>query len=381
MTGMRGAAGLGAMLLMLPGTVSAAVPLAQDAVDTPRPAYESQPPPSANPLLRAAEEDVLREPQNASARLALGAAYMSTGRFLSAEQALNDAGLLDPDAAANDLRFVLVQIALGKKAEALDRLSAMNIAGREADIGLAMALAGDIERARGLLSSAARGESAMPRLRQNLAFVEALAGNWASAATIAAQDVPPEQMADRLHRWAGVAQFRDTPALQLGALIGVTPQTDPGMPLQLALDRHDARATALASSAAFVATLPVAVPAPSPQQEPIRPAAYTGPPRMRGMRPSEADPESMSQVAAPLRTGNRSLYRAGSRRGMTVSTRAIHFPVRLVALCASDGTPVLGRAADCKRSASPPVRAAPAKLGTSDQPKATPPLIVRSTLP
>ncbi len=343
MTGTRGAAGLGAMLLMLPGTVNAAVPLSQDAVDTPRPAYALQRPPSANTQLRAAEEDVLREPQNASARLALGAAYLGAGRFLSAEQALNDARLLDPDAAANDIRLVLVQIAIGKSADALARLSAMDLTGREADIGLAMALAGDIERARGLLSSAARGESATPRLRQNLAFVEALAGNWAIAATIAAQDVPPEQMADRLHRWAAIAQFRDTPALQLGALIGVAPQADPGMPLQLALGGREARKAALASSDSAAPSQLAADALPDPQHEEVRPAAYTGPPRMRGMRSGEAEPASGPGGAAAVRTSGRSLYRVGSRRGMTVSTRANRFPGRLLAVCASDRIPVLGR--------------------------------------
>jgi hypothetical protein len=329
-------------LLALPGTASAAVPLSV-AADAPAAASVSQRTPSTDPQLRAAEDAALSNPQHAPYRLALGAAYLAAGRFQSAEQALNDALLLDPDVAGADMRLVLVQIALGKKADALARLSAIKTAGREADIGLALALAGDIERARGLLSDAARDDRATPRLRQNLAFVEALAGNWASAAAIAVQDVPPEQMADRLRRWATIVQLRDTPALQLGALVGVVPQNDPGMPLQLALADRTAGTATLASSDTAEKTPPAADIPTTPRQEQIHPAAYTGPPRMRGVRSGEADPESQPQIAAPVRTGGRSLYRAGSRRGMTVSTRANRFPVRLVAVCASDPTPVLGR--------------------------------------
>ncbi|MGC6331337.1 tetratricopeptide repeat protein [Rhizorhabdus sp. FW153] len=343
MTATRGTAGFGAMLLALPSTASAAVPLSEVAADAPAAAYASQRLPSVDPQLRAAEDAVLSNPQHAPSRLALGAAYLASGRFLSAEQALNDALLLDPDAAGAHMRLVLVQIALGKKADALARLSAMKTAGREADIGLALALAGDIGRAHGLLSDAARDDRATPRLRQNLAFVEALAGNWASAAAIAAQDVPPEQMADRLRRWATIVQLGETPAFQLGALVGVLPQADPGMPPALALADRTTETAAFASSNAVAPSRPVADALPEPQQEPVRPAAYTGPPRMRGVRSGEADPESPPLAAAPVRTDGRSLYRTGSRRGMTVSTRANRFPVRLAAVCASDAMPVLGR--------------------------------------
>jgi len=345
MTGRKGRAGVGAIALLLPATLGAAVPPSGRGGDAPPPSYAPRNSPSPDPRLREVEDAVRRAPQNAPARLALGAAYLAAGRFLSAEQVLNDAVRLDPDTPGADMRLVLAQIAVGKKNDAIARLSVMKTASREADIGLALALVGETGKARELLSEAARDDRATPRLRQNLAFVEAFAGNWANAAAIAAQDVPAEQMADRLRRWAVIAQLGDAPAFQIGALIGVVPQDDPGMPLNLALARTDSdpETVALASADGVAPSVSNSDAAQSDRQEPVRPAAYSGPPRMRGLRSGESDLPPQSRTAAPVSTSSRSLYRAGSRRGMTVSTRANRFPVRLAAVCASDAMPVLGR--------------------------------------
>ncbi len=343
MTKIRGAKALGVATLLLPGMAIAAEPLQPPPSDARLPVSGSAPSPAESPLIRAAEDAVSRDPRHATARVALGQAYITAGRFQSAETAFEDALLLDPAVVGADLRLVMVRIALGKKPEALARLAAMRTAGREADVGLALALAGDEARARELLWAAARDERATPRLRQNLAFVEALSGHWASAAAIAAQDVPPEQMADRLTRRPTIAQLRDAPAVQMAALIGVVPQLDTGMPSHLVLAGGKAGTSLLASADVVPQGAPRSEAAQSLQQEPVRPAAYSGPPRMRGVRSGDEDMERQSQIAAPVSTTGRSFYRAGSRRGMTVSTRANRFPVRLVAVCASDRMPVLGR--------------------------------------
>ncbi|MFZ5704244.1 MAG: hypothetical protein ACOY5R_03165 [Pseudomonadota bacterium] len=338
----RNMAGLGAVLLLLPGTGSATPPSAEHALSPHFAAEQDNVSRSDQPLVRSAENEVRHHPAHAQARYMLGGAYLAAGRFLSAEQALADALRLDPELNGASFKLVMVQLALGKKADALTRIDAMAVQGREADIGLALALAGDIDRARQLLGDAARDERASPRIRQNLAFVEALAGRWANAAAIAAQDVPPERMAERLRRWAMIAQLRDAPALQMGALIGVVPQADPGMPEQLALLDDPIRSASVDSAKANGSGPNMMAVDHRLEQDGVRPTAYSGPPRMRSTRATEANPTEAVPSAAPAAGNGRSLYRAGSRRGMTLSGRANRFPVRLVAVCASDTMPVLG---------------------------------------
>jgi Flp pilus assembly protein TadD len=69
-------------------------------------------------------------------------------------------------------------------------------------IGLAYARAG-ARSAQSTCSTAARAARGhIPRTRQNLALAYALGGDWQSARTIAAQDVSPADLADRMTQWA-----------------------------------------------------------------------------------------------------------------------------------------------------------------------------------
>src|SRR4029079_15334768 len=130
-----------------------------------------------------------------------------------------------------------------------------------ADYGLALALAGHPRDAVSVLESAAREPMADARVRQNLALAYALSGDWTQARTVAAQDVPGDQLDARIHQWMQMA----TPGNQstaVASLIGVTPAAvDPGQPTRLALNKTDSRMAEVAPAPA-----PTPVPAPQPQQ-------------------------------------------------------------------------------------------------------------------
>lgn len=71
-----------------------------------------------------------------------------------------------------------------------------------ADIGLALAISGDITSGRALLEAAARQADAEPRTRQNLALIYAMDGDWQRAKATAAVDLPAEQVAATLQQWS-----------------------------------------------------------------------------------------------------------------------------------------------------------------------------------
>ncbi|KQX18488.1 MULTISPECIES: SPOR domain-containing protein [unclassified Sphingomonas] len=251
--------------------------------------------------VRQAEAAVIQAPRDPQARAMLGRAYLAAGRFQSAETALGDALALDPTLVRVAINRALAQIALGRADEAATALDALRGTGNDADVGLALALLGRPDEARPLLLAAARAPGADARVRQNLAFALALEGRWNEAATIAAQDVPLDLVADRLRRWAAVGQLRADPARQVGAMLGVLPVADGGQPAALALVAEPAsRAPVLLAQVApppapplpFVVPPPVLLPVEA--QAPVLPAvipvvmagepriaAFAGPPVMR----------------------------------------------------------------------------------------------------
>src|SRR5436305_1468589 len=228
-----------------------------------------------------AEQAVAKAPTDAGFRALLGNAYFAGGRFRSAEAAYKDALTLYPNQAQVVLKLALVQIALGKKDQAVASLNDARPALGESNYGLALALAGHTADAIRALEPAARGPNADPTVRQNLALAYAFAGNWDNARAIAAQDVPAGQLDARIHQWMQLASPR-SPAEQVAALTGVTPAAvDQGQPVKLALGRPD---TQLAETAA-----PVSAPAPAPA-----PSAAPRPPVV-----AAAAPVAAPVVAAP----------------------------------------------------------------------------------
>ena len=184
-----------------------------------------------------AEEAVANDPQNAEYRALLGQAYLAAGRVTSASQALADALTLAPEDGRVALNLALARIAQGDWAGARAMLEthADNIPA--SDRGLAFALAGDPVTAVQILTPAARETSATAKTRQNLALSLALAGRWAEARSVAAIDVPGDQLDARIMKWAHFS--RPTNAYdQVASLLGVTAVQDSGQPAQLALVRQ-----------------------------------------------------------------------------------------------------------------------------------------------
>ncbi|HET9398625.1 MAG TPA: tetratricopeptide repeat protein [Sphingomicrobium sp.] len=210
-----------------------------------------------------AELAVERSPQDAGFRALLGNCYLAAGRFSSAEAAYRDALSIFGNQPQVVLKLALVQIAQGKNEEAKLLLAEAQGMLDSSDTGLALALAGDPQGALALLEPAARAVGADARTRQNLALAYAFAGDWAQAKTVAAQDVPADQIDARIQQWMVLAQ----PARvsdQVAAFIGVQPAaSDPGQPVRLALHKDEAVREASAE--------PIAQPA--PVEQPVETAA------------------------------------------------------------------------------------------------------------
>lgn len=181
-----------------------------------------------------AEAAVLADPRNSGFRALLGAAYLEAGRFDSAATAFGDAIELGHDDSRTVLSFALAKVAAGDNAAALNVLSQNEAAIPAADLGLALALAGQPERGVHYLVNAVRNGHSSPKARQNLAYAYALAGNWPAARVMAAEDVPADQIDARLSDWAATARPEDY-RVRVANLLGVTPVSDGGQPQHLAL--------------------------------------------------------------------------------------------------------------------------------------------------
>lgn len=223
--------------------------------------------------VRDAEAATRLLPGDAGMRALLGRAYLSAGRFRSADGAFADALTLDPGMSRALVSRVLAQIALGEADAARASLAKAERVAPPADIGLAQALLGDLEGARRRLDTAARIPGADARTRQNLGLVDALAGRWVDAVAIAQQDVPPDQMPQRMHRWAMIAQMKSDPAMQIGAILGVLPAADPGQPAELALAAPTPGPPAVAAPAASARAASAPAPAPTPALAALPPPA------------------------------------------------------------------------------------------------------------
>ena len=208
-----------------------------------------------------AERAVESKPEDAGMRALLGNVYFGSGRFASAEAAYRDTLTLVSNEPKVVLKLALVQIAQGQSGEALSFLNAASNVLDPADYGLALALAGQAHEAVAVLEPAARAIGADARVRQNLALAYGLSGDWIAARTIAAQDIPADQLDSRVRQWMALA----TPVRasdQVAALVGITPAAnDPGQPVRLALRDSGERLAQLATSPA-----PVAQPSPEPLQ-------------------------------------------------------------------------------------------------------------------
>ncbi len=203
----------------------------------------------ADSAIGHAEAAVLAEPRNAGYRTMLGAAYLDAGRFESASQAFADAIELGSDDSRTILSYALAKIATGNNRAALAQLAANENAIAPADLGLALALAGEPEKGVHYLVNDVRAGNGGAKARQNLAYAYALAGNWRAARVMAAEDVPADQLDARLSQWASMARPEDYQA-RVAQLLGVTPVADSGQPQYLALANFPSQATMVAEAQA-----------------------------------------------------------------------------------------------------------------------------------
>jgi Flp pilus assembly protein TadD len=230
-----------------------------------------------------AERAVENTPNDAGFRALLGNIYFASGRFASAEAAYRDSLTLIPGQPDLILKLALVQIAQGRHGEANGLLEAARDALDPADYGLAVALAGRPHDAVAVLNHAARNAGADGRVRQNLALAYALSGDWTMARTVAAQDVPPEQLDSRVQQWMTMAT-PNHPSDQVAVLTGITPAADQGMPQRLALRQVPSQTDAYAQTVLpqiqlqpvfteIPATPPPALPEPQPAAPVVQVAA------------------------------------------------------------------------------------------------------------
>lgn len=189
---------------------------------------------TAEKAVAGAEAAVSVSPNDGRYRSLLGQAYLSAGRFASAESSFQDAITLGHVDARTVIGLAMSEIAGGKEEDARALLGVHMDAVPAADYGLAMALAGDTEEGLRVLLGEARQTDATAKVRQNLAYTLALAGRWRESKLVASQDLSPADAAKRIAEWAVLARPGGK-AQQVAHLMGVTPQADPGMPVRLAL--------------------------------------------------------------------------------------------------------------------------------------------------
>ncbi|MDF0541653.1 SPOR domain-containing protein [Sphingobium sp. H39-3-25] len=214
--------------------------------------------------ITAAEGAVEIAPREASYRVLLGRAYLTAGRFGSAETALSDAMSLGAGDAKTVVSLALAKVASGKMAAARSLLAEHMDAVPGPDYGLAMAMAGDPLEGIRILSLAVQEPGAGAKERQNLAYAYALAGRWRDARMMAEADLSPVAAAQRVAMWAQASEADAAPyrvAALIGAKIGVA---DPGLPQQLAL---------IEQSLVQIAVAEPSQPAPDVIQQPMPEAA------------------------------------------------------------------------------------------------------------
>ncbi|ANU08677.1 SPOR domain-containing protein [Paraurantiacibacter namhicola] len=218
--------------VMLGGCATKAAPRAEVSASKAQTAMASGKHDSA---IEHAEAAVMAEPRNPVYRVTLGNAYLEAGRFQAAATSFDDAMKLGDNSPRNALSLALALAGNGQMREAAAVLSDFEDVIHPADLGLAYALVGRPDVGIQVMSMAIRGGENTPKMRQNLAYTYALAGQWREARLMAAEDVPADQLDQRLGQWAQLAvpeAWQQRVAGMLGAPAGVR---DMGQPVQLAL--------------------------------------------------------------------------------------------------------------------------------------------------
>ncbi|MDH7637877.1 SPOR domain-containing protein [Sphingomonas oryzagri] len=264
----------------------------------------------------AAEKAVAFSPNDASYRMLLGQSYLAAGRFASAETSFRDSLSLKPDQPKAKFNMALAEIGAGRAGEAQAVLHDLDGQVSTADLGLALALSGDRQTAIDTLSNYVRSGKSDAQARQNLALAFALNGQWREARAVAMQDTPPSQINDQIGRWAEFAQPQSAGPVQVAAMLGVKPASDPGLPTALALAAPAPSQAPVALAMADPA--PVPAPAAVPAQVVAADTASVTVPlddapkaaEMPANAPASAVAMVAQQVAKPERVSTPELLRA-----------------------------------------------------------------------
>lgn len=151
---------------------------------------------------------------------------LASGRF--AEAAARNAALLanNPDNRQAQLGYALAQLGLGQPDQAVARLRALAAADGtpDADVGLALALAGQPQEGIAILEEAAGRPDANQRVRQNLALALALADSWSQSRTLIEREAGQARAIRQLTQWAVWAAL--PPQDRLASFLGVVPVRD-----------------------------------------------------------------------------------------------------------------------------------------------------------
>lgn len=208
-----------------------------------------------------AEASVAQSPREAALRATLGRAYLKNGRFQSATTALSDAVTLGDTSGRTLLALALAQIGSGQNDAALATLENGNNVIPVADLGLALALAGEGDKGSLLLADALRAGDKSEKLRANLGYAYALAGRWAESRTIVAMDLPADKVDARMTEWAQAAR-PEASRQRVASLLGVDMAQDAGQPMQLALNKSESPVQMASAEPAPMAAPMVAAAAP-----------------------------------------------------------------------------------------------------------------------
>lgn len=296
-------------------------------------AFNAQDYPTA---VKYAEQAVTNSPKVAGFRALLGNAYFGSGRFASAESAFRDSLALDGNQPQVIVKLALVEIAQGRSAEALQFLASARNMLEPADYGLALALAGQPQDAVNVLEPAARQVGADARVRQNLALTYALIGDWDSARTIAAQDIPGNLVDARIQEWMLFAK----PAAasdQVAALTGFRPVPgDPGQPTRLALSTTGTRT----AEAAPAAAQPPVVQASPPQIAEVAPppvVAQSPVPAPISPEPAVIAAAAAASPEAPAAYAAMAAFKQRAEMRKQAKAAAVRAPVRRASLPRATG--------------------------------------------
>jgi Flp pilus assembly protein TadD len=298
----------------------------------------------------AAEKAVANAPMDASYRVLLGQAYLGAGRFASAEAAFRDALTITPNQPKVEFRLALAQIAEGRGQDAHALLKALDGQVPVADLGLALAMAGDRAGGIAMLTDLVRNGQSDARGRQNLALAFALDGRWKESRSLAMMDTAPDRLDDRLASWAALAQPQAGGLAQVAAMLGVKPVSDPGLPTALALAAPSPAAApvALAAAQPFVptplaATLAVssvAVSAPSIAAAPVQMASAVSTSDLATSVTVPLDAPAAVK-ATPADAPAAAVVLAAQQATQPAPTAAVATPVLLRAAAVSEPAPLL----------------------------------------